>query len=68
MNIILNKINGKSYKVLSGVDLGTDARKSFNLDAIDSSKESVTISIPDDVISVNSSFFSGLFQIGRAHV
>lgn len=62
MKIILNKINDSNYKVLSGVELGRTARTSFGLDDLDSSNETVTINIPDEVISVNSSFFSGLFQ------
>ena len=62
MNIQLNQFNDQSYKVLSGVNLGAEARKSFDLDTLDTIAETVTITIPDDVISVNSSFFSGLFQ------
>ena len=62
MKIVLNQINGSNYKVLSGVDLGKTARISFKLDELDSLKETITVCIPDDVISVNSSFFSGLFQ------
>ena len=62
MKIILNEINGSNHKVLSGVDLGRTARISFELDKLDSSDDTITINIPDDVISVNSSFFSGLFQ------
>lgn len=63
MDIIrLNIINGISYKVLSGVDLGVTARKTFNLDLLDSQENIVTIQIPDEVYSVNSSFFSGMFQ------
>lgn len=63
MDIIkLNIINGITYKVLSGVDLGVSARKAFNLDLLDSQGNIVTFRIPDEVYSVNSSFFSGMFQ------
>lgn len=63
MDIInLNVINGKKYKVLSGVDLGEKARKEFNIDLLDTQNNQVEFIIPDDVYSVNSSFFSGLFQ------
>lgn len=62
MKIDLNQIDGSNYKVLSGVELGKTARIFFKLDELDFSKETIIICIPDDVISVNSSFFSGLFQ------
>lgn len=45
-----------------GVDLGVTARKAFNLDLLDSQENIVAIQIPDEVYSVNSSFFSGMFQ------
>ena len=60
--IDLSKINGKKYKVLSGVELGEKARVEFNIDLLDKQKNEVEFFIPDDVYSVNSSFFSGLFQ------
>lgn len=58
----LSTINGKQYKVLSGVDLGEIARNSFGLDEEDEKAEVITIEIPEQVYSVNSSFFSGVFQ------
>lgn len=48
-------------EVLSGRDCGIDSRRKFNLDRIDKSSDSVTVVIPDDVISMNTSFFLGLF-------
>ena len=60
--IILNEIKGKIYKVLSGGDLGAEAREFFGLDLIDSQENIVTFVVPDEVFSVNSSFFSGAFQ------
>lgn len=60
--INLSIINEKQYKVLSGVELGETARNYFKLDEEDNNNETVTIEIPDDVYSVNSSFFSGAFQ------
>lgn len=68
MKIVLNKINNSDYKVLSGVELGKTARTFFKLDELDCSAETITISIPEDVISVNSSFFSGLFQASILHL
>lgn len=61
-SINLSVINGKQYKVLSGVELGGIAREFFKLDEEDNNNEIVTIKIPDEVYSVNSSFFSGVFQ------
>lgn len=60
--IDLSKIGGKKYKVLSGVELGEKARAEFGINILDSQKNEVEFFIPDDVYSVNSSFFSGLFQ------
>lgn len=60
--IDISTINNKKYKVLSGVELGKTARKYFNLDLLDSQKNLVEFYVPDDVFSVNSSFFSGMFQ------
>ena len=60
--IDLSVINGQKFKVLSGVELGEKARKEFNVDLLDSQQNKVVFFVPDDVYSVNSSFFSGLFQ------
>lgn len=59
----MGNINGKKRRVLSGVDFGEETRKLLDLDSIDNTDETVTFLIPDHVYSVNSSFFSGLFQI-----
>ena len=59
--IDLSVIQGKKYKVLSGVELGKQARKVFKIDELDAQSEPVTFVVPKDVFSLNSSFFSGLF-------
>ena len=41
---------------------GEKARKDLKLDEFDKNDESIEIIIPDDTLSVNSSFFSGMFQ------
>lgn len=58
----LSLIQNKKYKVLSGVELGKKARQIFNLDVIDKNDEKVTFVIPEEVYSLNISFFAGLFQ------
>ena len=60
--INLDKIGDRTYKVLSGADLGKTAREKFLIDILDKQKNTVTFVIPDSVYSLNSSFFSGLFQ------
>lgn len=60
--INISVIDGKKYRVLSGVDLGRHAREEFRLDLFDKQQNEVVFFIPEDVLSVNSSFFSGLFQ------
>lgn len=58
----LNYINGKTHDILSGVALGESARKQNDFDSLDLQPDPVEIEIPEKVISVNSSFFSGAFQ------
>ena len=62
----MKKINlgdyDKGLKVLSGVELGGAARKAYKLDERDKQGEKVGIIVPDYIYSVNSSYFSALFQ------
>jgi len=60
--INLGECNGQIYKVLSGVDLGSAARAHYKLDDLDKDPTDVQVIIPEYVYSVNSSYFSGLFQ------
>lgn len=60
--IEINNINSKTYKVLSGKELGEVARKFFKLDQLDLESENVTFVVPEAVFSINSSFFSAMFQ------
>jgi len=57
-------------KVYSGRDRGTFWREKFEVDSADEQSEPVKVLIPTDIISVNISFFLGLFgksvrQLGR---
>ncbi len=58
----INEIDNKTYKVLSGKELGAKARAFFNLDLLDSQANTVTFTVPEEVFSINSSFFSAMFQ------
>ena len=60
--IDLSKHKGKTYKVLSGADLGKEVRETLNIDLLDMQANQVLFYVPDYVYSLNSSFFSGLFQ------
>lgn len=60
--IDLSKCQGRTYKVLSGVDLGKNARQEYKLDVLDTQDQVVTFSVPESVYSLNSSYFAGLFQ------
>ena len=60
--INISVIDGKKYRELSGADLGRYAREEFRLDLLDKQQNEVVFFIPEDVLSVNSSFFSGMFQ------
>lgn len=60
--IDLSKHKGKTYRVLSGAELGKEVRKTLNIDLLDNKTNIITFYIPNSVYSLNSSFFSGLFQ------
>ena len=60
--IDLSKHKKKTYRVLSGAELGREVRKELNIDVLDNQEGTVTFYIPESVYSLNSSFFSGLFQ------
>lgn len=68
MQIDLNNCKRKNVKVLSGRDVGIDFRKKFKLDDIDMNKESVEVIVPEDLYSINSSFFLGLFGPSVRHL
>jgi hypothetical protein len=61
MRIDLNDYRTRGVHVFSGRDRGITIRKKLDLSRIDLTPETVTIIVPKDVFSVNSSFFQGLF-------
>jgi hypothetical protein len=48
--------------ILAGRDRGKAVREAEGLDAVDRSRTPVIVQIPEDVFSVNSSFFLGMFE------
>lgn len=48
-------------EILSGRDCGEDFRRKFGLDAEDLKPSIVSVRIPDEIVSMNTSFFLGLF-------
>lgn len=62
MNINLESIRQAKSRVFSGREFGKTVRIKYNLDELDISAEQITIVIPEDTISFNSSFFLGLFD------
>jgi hypothetical protein len=61
MTIDLSKFKNAKSRVLSGREEGKKVRSKLKLDQLDKSAEKVTILIPSEIISLNSSFFLGLF-------
>ncbi|MBO4640146.1 MAG: DUF4325 domain-containing protein [Treponema sp.] len=51
----------KISKVFTGRDRGKYVREKSNIDAIESSNDKVIIIIPDNIYSINPSFFEELF-------
>ncbi|KYG90888.1 hypothetical protein A0U40_17620 [[Bacillus] sp. KCTC 13219] len=62
MNINLGNVKKSKSRVFSGREFGKSIRTKYNLDDLDNTEGQITIKIPDDTISMNSSFFLGLFD------
>lgn len=60
-SINLNDCRQKGSKVLSGRNEGKLWRKKFKLDNLDKCDCKVIVDIPEDLFSINISFFLGLF-------
>ena len=61
MTLNLDNYRTKRCRVFSGRDRGEQVRKAAGLDEADATDSIIEIIIPDDILSVNSSFFLGLF-------
>ena len=60
-DIDLHKYRTGGSRVFSGREYGSDLRNRLDLEAEDNSAESVNVIIPEETLSLNSSFFLGLF-------
>lgn len=61
-NFKMHKHRAEGSKIYSGRPLGMEVREQLGLDEIDKSDETCTISFPLDTVSINSSYFGGLFE------
>lgn len=61
MEIDLNNYKTKGVKVFSGRDKGKDLRNKLKLDEIEKNEQIIVVIVPEDIYSLNSSFFLGLF-------
>jgi hypothetical protein len=59
--IDLGAHNSDAIKVYAGRPYGENVRRAVGLDQFEESDETIIVVVPDDVFSVASSFFSGLF-------
>lgn len=58
----ISKYDGRKHKVLSGATPGNEMRALCKIDELDKMEEQARFIVPEDVFSLNSSYFSGLFQ------
>lgn len=61
MKIDLGRYRGKNSRVFSGREEGKRVRHQLGIDKYDSKQQPVTIVIPEDTLSFNTSFFLGMF-------
>ncbi|MFN2476426.1 MAG: hypothetical protein ABR526_08820 [Chthoniobacterales bacterium] len=59
--IDLSRFRTPGSVVFSGRPKGTEIRKLLQIDAADEGADAFTVAIPKEIVSVNSSFFLGLF-------
>ncbi len=65
---ITKDINGvNEMLVLSGRELGVKQRKKLNIDSLDKDQNQYSVIIPENIVSINSSFFLGAFGKSVRH-
>lgn len=60
--INLEDFRAKGAKVFTGRDRGAQVRKDSNIDEIETQSDKVNFIIPDNIYSINPSFFEELFE------
>ena len=60
--IDLRKYKNAESRVFTGREEGKKARIDSHLDDLDKTNELIKVIIPDDTVSINSSFFLGMFK------
>lgn len=58
----IDKQTNYKSKVFTGRDRGKDVREDSKIDEIESLNEKVVVSIPEDIYSINPSFFEEFFK------
>jgi hypothetical protein len=59
--IDLSQFTSQKSMVLSGRERGVEVRAKLNFNQLDNADIEASVSVPDHIISLNSSFFQGLF-------
>lgn len=62
IKIKMHKHRTSGSKLYSGRPLGVDVRKELDLNAKDQDEKKYIFEFPEDTISINSSYFGGLFE------
>ncbi len=60
-SVEISLTNWRTQKVFVGREAGYTCREFFKLDELDKVRTEITVTIPEEVYSVNSSFFLGMF-------
>lgn len=58
----IDKQTNYKSKVFTGRDRGIDVRDESKIDALEVDNEKIVVSIPEDIYSINPSFFEELFK------
>jgi hypothetical protein len=61
MTIDIKQFQTPGAKVLSGRPKGQEVRQKLCLDQVDVSPELINVLVPEEILTINSSFFLGLF-------
>lgn len=59
--IQLSRFTSAESMLMSGRERGVELRRKLNLDVVDFHPEQCSVCVPEHIISLNSSFFQGLF-------